>query len=157
MYFIIILIGVLFDQLLKFSIVENLSWGETSYELGFFKITYIRNEGAAFGILNGEVDFLSIMTAALIAALLVVLWTQRKKRGRLALWSISLIISGGIGNLIDRIARGYVVDYLSFWDFPVFNFADICVVVGAGLAFLYLIFFESKDMKNKNIEDKGNE
>ncbi len=157
MYFIIILIGVFLDQLIKFSIVKNISWGETSFELGFFKITYIRNEGAAFGILNGEVDFLTIMTAALIAALLVVLWKERNKRGKLALWAITLIISGGVGNLIDRITRGYVVDYLSFWDFPVFNFADICVVVGAGLAFLYLIFFESKDPKKIMAEGKNNE
>ena len=81
-----------------------------------------------------------------------------KFKSRLNLWSIGLIIAGGTGNLIDRIFRNFVVDYLDispWFHFPVFNFADCCVVVGTILLMIYLLFFEDKEKKNTSQKPDG--
>jgi signal peptidase II len=69
---------------------------------------------------------------------------MRKKGRPLMMTSVALIAGGGIGNLIDRIALGYVVDYLDFRVFPIFNLADIAVCVGCGLLVVYVLFFDGK-------------
>ncbi len=154
MYFIIIAIGIILDQFIKWLVVTNINWGEISANLGFFKLTYVRNEGAAFGIFGGGTEILTIATGVFLICLIVFLLFQKNKQSKLVLWAVAFIIAGGIGNFIDRVLRGYVVDYLSFWSFPVFNLADILVVTGAGLVILYLIFFDGKNNKNKKINEK---
>ncbi|MBR2180954.1 MAG: signal peptidase II, partial [Oscillospiraceae bacterium] len=100
------------------------------------------------GIFGGSRWFLIGFTAVIMLVLLVLL-IRNGKKNMLFLWAGSLILSGGIGNLIDRILRGKVVDMFDFEliNFPVFNVADICVTVGAVLFFIYAIFFYDKAEK----------
>ena len=100
--------------------------------LPFFHLTYVENTGAAFGIGFSRNGFFTALSAALIAGLL---WLQRSWAGR-GVWlriGLLLVLGGALGNLYDRVALGYVVDFLDFRVWPVFNVADSCVTVGACL------------------------
>lgn len=141
---------VLADQLIKLWVLAALP-GAPSVTLipGLLQLTYVENRGAAFGIFQGRVGLLSIVTLAVIA---VAVWllVSGKIRHKLAMWSVGLIVAGGLGNLIDRIFRAFVVDYLDvspLFHFPVFNFADCCVVVGTILLAVWLLFLEGRDKK----------
>lgn len=107
--------------------------------------TYVENKGAAFGIMQNARWIFIIFTIAVIAAL--IFYTIKKApSSRLYYVSVGLIIAGGVGNLIDRIFRGFVVDMIqvTFIDYPVFNFADCCVVMGAILFCIYVLKYDSK-------------
>jgi len=124
---------VVIDQLLKVWAFNALP-GQPSTLLipHLLQLTYVEN----LVILIGAVVFL----------------VMGKLKHKLAIWSVSLIIAGGIGNLIDRIIRGFVVDYLDIsplFRFPVFNFADCCVVVGTTLLIIYLFFFDESAEKKQ--------
>ncbi len=127
-------------------------------------LIYIRNDGGAWGMLGGY-TWLLLSVTIVIMLVCVALLFKKGIRDKLMFWAIALILSGGIGNLIDRIFRGgYVVDFLHFTfipKFPVFNIADIAVVIGAGLLVLYFVIGmikESKQKKSGIIEiDKENE
>lgn len=150
----VIAVGIFFDQLTKLLAVTHLK-GKPSFVLidGVFQFTYHENPGAAFGILSNERwVFLVISTVAIIAVFIFMFY--KKNMPMLWLFSLSLIVSGGIGNMIDRIALGYVVDFLDFCliNFAVFNVADSFVTVGAGLMIIALVretVLEFKKAKNK--------
>lgn len=116
----------------------------------WLNLTYVENTGAAFSILEGKQIFLIVITSVVIVAMIVMLLTKRVK-SKPVMWSIALIIAGGIGNLIDRIFNGYVVDFVDvrIIKFAVFNFADICAVVGAILLILFIIIDEVKSASAK--------
>lgn len=121
---------------------------------GLFSLTYVENRGAAFGIFQGNTRILSIVTGVVMAAALLYVYFSKLKDKSLV-WIIMLIVSGGLGNLIDRVFRGFVVDYLDFsalFGFPVFNLADCCVVVGTCLLLIYVILLEHKEKKQANGE-----
>lgn len=105
----------------------------------FFYITYVKNTGAAWSILSGKQTFLIIFTLIVIIALFIYLY-KKKTYTKLETVGYSLLISGALGNLIDRIVYGYVIDYLNFYifnyDFPIFNIADSCIVIGIVLLFI---------------------
>lgn len=103
-------------------------------------LTYVENRGAAFGIMQNARWIFVVVTVAVLAALCVYI-VKTKPQSRLFKWSAALIGAGAVGNLIDRICYGYVVDMIqaTFIDFPVFNFADCCIVVGTGLLCLYIL------------------
>ena len=113
-------------------------------------LTYRENTGAAFSLLSGE-RWLLIGVTAVVIALMIAFVVANKAKSPYLLASLTLIISGGIGNLIDRIAAGFVVDYVDFRliHFAIFNFADSCVCVGAGLLIVYFLFFEHTGDKRK--------
>ncbi len=118
----------------------------------FIEIYYIENDGAAWGMLGGKTWVLVAITAVIMIAL-VYLMIKYAKKNKIFFWSASLIISGGIGNMIDRIFnQGYVTDFLhfTFIDFPVFNVADITVCIGAGLLILYFVIDTIKEQKEKS-------
>ena len=121
-----------------------------------FHLTYVENRGAAFGIMQDKKWFLLVITS-IIAIAAIILLISNKLKSRLAVCSLALIIAGGVGNLIDRIASGFVVDYFDFRliNFAVFNFADCCVVVGTILFAIYILFFEGKESKGslKDVQD----
>ena len=139
------------DQLTKIWAYSSLR-GEPSIVLinNFFQLTYLENRGAAFGILYGHTWFLILVSVFLIA--FIVFYYRKIPNGMphtLLKTSLVLIASGGIGNFIDRIFRGFVIDFFDArifgYNFPVFNVADILIVVGAiGFAFLTLIIKEEK-------------
>ncbi len=109
-----------------------------------FRLIY--NEGAAFSLLTGHQGFLIAFTGIALILMLVYLFLG-KCTDRLEYFGLVLIFSGGVGNLIDR-----VIIRLLFIDFPIFNFADICVCVGVGLFALSMILFSSKKEPSKNHE-----
>ena len=139
-----ILFGVFLDQISKYLVVIYMELGE-SVDLipGVFRFTYIHNKGAAFGSMSDNRWLFMILSTVAIAAILVfIFW--KKPQSKLMLASLMLICSGGIGNMIDRIRLGYVIDFLDFCAFPklwmwVFNVADAFVVVGAGILILWMI------------------
>lgn len=139
------LIGL--DQLFKF-LATSLLKNRTAFSIidGVFELQYVENPGAAFSILENKRAFFIILTAIVMAFLLLVILSGRYRRHTLLNISFILVLAGGIGNLIDRCLYGYVVDYLYFkWiDFPVFNFADCCLVIGA-ILMLFFFFFVYED------------
>ncbi len=148
----VIILAVLADQVTKFLVVNFLDRSESLDIIkGVFRFTYVENRGAAFGMLNDSRWVFMVISTVAIVALLVYLikFSPDNKMARLG---IALVIGGGIGNMIDRIFLGYVIDFLDFCAFPnlwmwVFNVADACVCVGAGIIALYLIIDVVKEAK----------
>lgn len=105
---------------------------------GIFHLTYVENTGAAFGMLQGSTWFLAL-TNALVSAAVAYLILKNKPQNRYVKLSLSLILGGALGNLVDRVLFGYVVDFLDFRIWPVFNIADSCVVVGAILLGYFVV------------------
>lgn len=118
-------------------------------------LTYLENRGAAFGMMAGE-KWLLIWGTGLILLILVLAVMIGKIPGTLPNVIVCVIIGGGVGNLIDRVYRGYVIDYIQvrFVDFAIFNFADMCVVVGVALLILYIFFHELLSRKKEGKEQK---
>lgn len=150
---------VIIDQMLKVWAYSSLRLGENiSVIPGLFSLTYVENRGAAFGIFQGRTGLLAVVTGIFLAVLLVLLLAGYFQ-DKLLSWSVALVIAGGGGNLIDRVVRGFVVDFLDFsalFHFPVFNFADCCVVVGAALMLISIFISESpKAQKTISLPDKG--
>lgn len=144
-YFLIIIAVVILDQIIKNLTVNSMMLYESIPVIqDVFHITYIHNTGAAFSIMAGQISLLILVPLIMIIAALVFMFVMRKKGHPLMMTSVALIAGGGIGNLIDRIALGYVVDYLDFRVFPIFNLADIAVCVGCGLLVVYVLFFDGK-------------
>ena len=147
LYVICILIAiavVLADFFTKAAVVANIPLGESVNLIdGVFRFTYIQNRGAAFGMLaDARWVFLILSTVAIVAIVGYVAW--KRPKNKLLLVALSLIVGGGIGNMIDRVRLGYVVDFLDFCAFPslwkwIFNVADAAACIGAGLLFLYLV------------------
>lgn len=147
-----VILLVFFDWLTKHLIVSSFALGKSIIIIkNFLKICYIKNYGASFGMLSGN----TIVLIALTILILVYLFKEIKsnKNNNLLLMSSTLIFSGAIGNLIDRVFRGYVVDFISFTLFkremPIFNLADIFITFGV-LLYLYIIFMEGKNERNIN-------
>ena len=111
---------------------------------------YVHNYGAGFSILSGKVSFLIVFTAIALAFIAFMIFAK-KFDTKVDEFCFTLILAGGIGNLIDRVVNGYVVDYLEFlfMEFPVFNFADILICIGVGLFAVYTIATEFILKKNK--------
>lgn len=144
------------DQLIKLWAVENL---KNSASRDFIKIgkldvmhlNYLENDGAVFGSFSGMRWVLVTVTAALM--IFCVIYMVRHKTEKIVVVCMTLIVSGGLGNMIDRVFRGgIVVDYLDLqlFNFAVFNFADCCVTVGAALLLIYILFL---DKSNKKLEE----
>lgn len=134
------------DLITKQLVAMNLEVGQSIPGInGLFEITYVQNQGAAFGILQGRKMVLVFVTLV-IFALLIIYALRRDTDSKWLMWGLTLVCSGGMGNLIDRVAFGYVRDFidLSFVKFPVFNIADCGVTVGAIMMVLYIMVEEHR-------------
>lgn len=145
------------DQLLKYWVVRHLEIGQSAAFLpGLVQLTRLHNTGAAWGSFSGSTTLLTAVTAVLLVA---VAWLVLKKviRHPLGLCAAMLVLGGGIGNMIDRICRGYVVDMfdLEFMSYPIFNLADCFVVVGVILGAVYYLWFYDKYDGRKAKHDDG--
>ena len=121
---------------------------------GIFDLTYVRNTGAAFGMLSGKGVLLSVITAVLLVALLVYAVRNIGKVPKVETAALSLIIGGGLGNLVTRLIHGYVIDFFNFYFWPVFNVADICICVGCALLVYSVLILEPKLKKAETKEEQ---
>lgn len=163
--FLVIMIGVLVtaDQLVKNWAVDVLQpVGSMDFiHFGDFKIidlTYLENDGAIFGSMSGQRWFLVGFTSLVLVAGIVAMFVMMK-RSKLVDIAMALFIAGGIGNLVDRIRFGYVVDMfeIKLFSFAIFNVADICITVAEVLLLVYVIFFYPKAEKEKKAEQEAQE
>lgn len=152
---LIVLFGVLLDQLSKILVVSNLDYIMENEPIVLIKhlinLTYTENRGAAFGMLDDHRWI--FMTVSIIAIIGMAIYLFGfSKEGWTFQIGLSLIISGGIGNMIDRLALGYVVDMLEFdfMEFAIFNVADSFVCIGAGLVILMLIIELIRESKKNS-------
>ncbi len=141
--FILIILLVFFDYLTKYIVLNRFSVNESIIIIkNFLKFTYIKNTGAAFGLLSGNIIVLILITVVLLFYLLK---EFKNSKNKLNITAYTLIISGAIGNLIDRIFRKYVVDFISFTlfghDMAIFNVADTYITIGV-ILLLYNILRE---------------
>ena len=140
----IIILGIFLDRITKIYAINNLAGGKDLVIIkDFFQFSYLENRGAAFGIFQNKVIFLTVFTCILISAMIFYLYKNRKKSKLLSI-SLSMVISGAIGNLFDRVYYKYVVDFIllhykDVYYYPTFNVADILVVVGTILLSIYII------------------
>ena len=146
----IIFITILLDQISKIYIESNVALhGHIEVIPDFFYITYVRNTGAAWSLFAGKVPFLVIVSIIEICFIAVVLYRMKRQRRTWYRISLSLMLGGAIGNLIDRIALGSVRDFLHFYplgyDFPVFNIADCAITVGMGIVIVLMLLDEKKE------------
>lgn len=159
MPFISLIVGavlVIIDQIIKYFVSTNLQpVGSVSVIDNLFSLTYVENKGVAFGMFSDMRWVFVALTSVLLAIIIFYMFKKRPK-GKFFYVCAALIIGGGIGNLIDRIFYGYVIDYLSLSFFPpVCNFADYCITAGTIMLVIYLLFFSdvldsSKKAKIKN-------
>ena len=149
-YIILMVAALIADQLTKYLVRSNMAVGESISVIGdFFRLTHYENDGAAFSSLSGQREILIIIPVIAIVAGLVYMFTHRRAH-RLLQTALALVISGGAGNLIDRIAAGKVTDMFDFSIFPpIFNVADICVVVGCGLLIVYIFLYDRLEKKDE--------
>lgn len=139
------------DQVIKFFVERDLQpIGSADFIEGFIGWNYVRNTGAAFGSFSQSTTMLSVVTGAVIIAGIILIITKRIK-SKFYLTCAVMIIAGGLGNLIDRLVKGYVVDFIDvlFTDFAVFNFADILVTCGSIALMIYVIVDMLRDRKKK--------
>ena len=158
---VLMLVSVGLDQLSKYLVVLNMELHESVDIIpGVLRFTYIQNDGAAFGSMDDKRwIFMVLSTVAILGILGFMFW--KKPQDKLLLSSLILVTGGGIGNMIDRVALGYVIDFIDFCAFPkiwmwVFNIADSCVCIGAGLLALWMILDmirEAKAEKAKKAAD----
>ena len=145
LYLLAIALCIGADQAVKYYVVSHLELYESAPLLpGVVELFHIRNTGGGFSILAGHTWVLTVLTAALMA---IIAWMLVKKSSPhpLAMWTLTAILGGGLGNLIDRVRLGYVVDmfHFQFINYPVFNVADILVVCGTiGFAAYYLLLHD---------------
>jgi signal peptidase II len=143
---LLLALGVfLFDQATKVYIIKNMELGQSIPVIKeFFHITYIKNPGAAFGILQHQTGLFVAIAILLVVA--VLFYYPRLPQGYpLLRFGIGLQVGGAVGNLLDRVRTGYVTDFFDFRVFPIFNIADIAIVVGVGLLFIEIVRMPEDD------------
>lgn len=143
------------DQIIKFIVLKHLEpIGSITVIDKVLSLTYVENTGAAFGSFSGYTRVLSVFTALVLIVGLIYLLSG-KIRSKVVYWGLTLIIAGGVANLIDRVGRHFVIDYIDplFVKFAVFNFADILVTVGAFVVIIYLLYEIIRDSKNAEVKE----
>lgn len=137
---IVIILGIVLDQVVKIVIVKNIKLSEQKPVLkGLLSLTHLRNNGAAWSILEGQQWFF-VLTTVIVLAVAIWFWLKNLSKNWYAI-GLTLIISGALGNFIDRVRQGYVVDMfqLDFINFPIFNVADILLSIGFVVLFIGIL------------------
>lgn len=136
---------IFIDQVTKYIALTRLEGLEVTFIPKVIDFVYVKNNGAAFNILSGKIELLSLISVVFAVG---VIWyiIYKKPQNKMFRLSLMLLFAGAVGNVIDRIFRGFVVDFIktTFIDFPVFNIADIAIVCGAILLSVYVLFFENR-------------
>ncbi|MGL4868002.1 MAG: signal peptidase II [Cetobacterium sp.] len=151
LYIGIIVILVFLDQISKYVVNTNLFEGETFPIIGeFFHLTYVKNRGIAFGMFQGKLDIISVLTVGVILGLGFYFYKNKEKFSVAEKFGYSFILGGAIGNIIDRIYRGFVIDMVDFrgiWVF-VFNLADVWINIGVILIIIDSLLESKRKKKN---------
>lgn len=150
---------VVIDQLIKhWATAALLPVGNMDVLPGIVELRYCLNDGMAFSMLAGKQTLLIGMTSVMLVVVAAMLFTRKMPVWERISWT--LILGGGVGNLIDRVLNGVVVDYINvqFMHFAIFNFADICVCVGVGLLMLVVLLdsFKKEETAKQKADDDGN-
>ena len=150
---LIVICIIALDQLSKYWVINNIGLTDSITVIPkVIDFVYVKNTGAAFSFLADKTYGIVLLSLISIAFCIGVVWfmVKRKPQSKLLTISLALMLSGAFGNVIDRIFRGYVVDFIetTFIKFPVFNIADIAITCGAALVIIYVLFFE----KSKNTD-----
>lgn len=151
-YLILTTILVLLDQFTKYLTVQHIDLYEiVEFIPNVVSFTYIRNTGAAFSILEGQMWFFYIVTILFVGGVIYYMYTEAQDDKRLG-YLLAIILAGAIGNFIDRLLLQYVVDMikLEFVDFAIFNVADSYLTVGVILLLIYVFYDERKTLKENN-------
>lgn len=151
-YLVVSVILIVIDQLTKYFTVQNIDLYEVVELIpNVVSLTHIRNTGAAFSILEGQMWFFYIVTVVVAAGLIYYMYTEARENKILG-FLLSLILAGAIGNFIDRLFLQYVVDMirLEFINFAIFNVADSYLTVGVILLLIYTFYDERKTLKENN-------
>ena len=140
----IFLFTLVLDQLTKYIIINQFSLHQSIPIIeDIFHFTYVQNPGAAFGILKGQTTFFIIVTIIAVVGI-IYLYNELEETGFLLYLALGLALGGIFGNLIDRIRFGYVIDFLDFRIWPVFNIADSAIVVAVAIFSYYLLIIEPR-------------
>ena len=154
---VVILVFVISNQCLNNFIIDNYKeQGSTSFIENLVNITYVENTGGAWGIGQNDLGTFIIANILVIGIIIRFIVTQKDRIGNWTLVSLALILSGGISNCIDRIFRGYIVDYMDITpilEFPIFNLADMTIFMG-WILFVVLIATSAIKLKNEKVEDR---
>ena len=154
-YYGIAAIVILLDQLTKWAVAANMEIGERIPLIEpYIGLLSHRNRGAAWGMLEGQMWLFAIVTVVVVGGIVYYFQKEGKDQPLFA-WSLMLLLGGAIGNFIDRMVRGEVVDFISIlipviqYDFPIFNVADASLTIGVILVIIYLFLDEKKNKKDK--------
>ncbi|KRN54286.1 signal peptidase II [Carnobacterium divergens] len=148
-YYLLALVVLIVDQVTKYLVVQNIELYQVKAFLpGVLSWMYIQNTGAAWSILEGQMWFFYVITTVVIIGVLYIM-QKYAKESRLFSMGLALILAGALGNFIDRIRLGYVVDMVrvELFDFPIFNVADMSLSIGVALIIVYVLL----DEKNKKL------
>lgn len=152
-YAVLLIVLIAIDQISKSWAIHNLKGQEDIILIkDWLHLTYVENSGAAWGIFQNGTIFFVLVTFIVIFGISFYLLKESNNVDTFTRLSLVIIIAGAIGNLIDRLRLGYVVDFIftplgGLYNFPVFNFADIYISLGAIILAIYIIFFEGKNAK----------
>ena len=148
MFIITILASLVADRLTKIFAKRFLENSLSKQILGeLLEFVYVENEGAAFNSFMGKKLFLLILTFLLMALLIFYYCKEKEKLPGIEIMSLALIAGGGLGNMIDRLYYGYVIDFINIHILPVFNIADCCICIGCGLMLLSVFVLNREDKK----------
>ena len=157
---IIVAIIVLSGQLFKNYIINNYKdQGSISFVKDVINITYVENKGGAWGIGQGDMITFIVSNLLVLGIIIKFIITQKDRMGILDLSALTLILGGGISNFIDRVFRGYVVDYIDIsplFKFPVFNLEDTIIIIG-WIMFIFAVAISMIKLKNEKVEDRFEE
>lgn len=152
---IIILMIMLVDQIIKIYVVSQIKGSSIQIIKGIMNFTYIENTGGAFGVGEGNLPMFLITNIVVLGIVIRFMILQKDRLDRKTKFALSLILAGGISNLLDRIFRGFVIDFIDITpilNFPKFNVADICIIIGWLLFALIMAIYTGKEIQNKNKE-----
>lgn len=150
-------LAVVLDQVCKYLTVRNIPLGESIPFLpGVLRLTYVQNDGAAFSSFQGRQGMFILIFLIFTGIVLYEYFRKPMAFTKFERWCIAAIYAGGLGNMIDRVRQGFVVDMLEtvFMEFPVFNVADCFITCGCALLMIHLAFFNQKFWKDEKKHDK---
>lgn len=160
LFAIAVILILIADQGLKYWVTLSIPLDDGVRALfpGFLELRNIHNTGAAFSLLAGAPRWIFILLAVIFIVIIVLAVRREWVHGAFGRWMAILLLAGALGNCLDRMLSGYVVDMFAFefWpSFPVFNIADICIVIGAIGFFLHVLLYKDSDTVAKEAEDRG--